>query len=190
MEQHNEKLSNGLRMYFQGQVIILLGIIAGLILKLFIPGFAAIILILSILVGGLSALAALVGLRHEHPDYRNALYALVLKVVLSVVSMFVDEGVPGSLLDLADSLCSLLQIYFIIRATNSFLEAQGAMKQVEDGKNLWKMNLILFVLSLVSLIVLLFNETAGGVLSLIYTLLNLFVLVMYLGYLRAASETL
>lgn len=190
MEQHNEKLSNGLRMFFQGQVIILLGVIAYLFLHFFAAGLAAILLILSVLVGGISALAALAGLRHVHPDYRNAFYVLLLKVMLSIVSSFFNEGVPGSLLDLADSLCGLLQLYFMLRATNSFLEAQGAVKQIQDGKNVWKMNLLLIGLSVVSLLVLQINETVGGVLSLVVTLLHLFYLVMYLGYLREASETL
>lgn len=134
MENHNENLCKGLHLMFLGAICSIVAAIGALIVLKF--PFLAIVLLLATLASAIVSVVGLVKIRNEHADYKNALIALVISFLVGLIS----RG-DGGVMDIIQSIASLLEIYFVIRATNSFLRERGAEEQVAEGDTVWKWNL-------------------------------------------------
>lgn len=135
-------------------------------------------------------------IRNEHPDYKNALIALVIAFICGLFSR--GDGGFASLMSMIQSIAGLFETYFVIRATNSFLRGSSFTEQAEKGDKAWKWTLISTVGIVASgvvagLLFFILHEAGalfGIVLTILMLILSLYALVLYLGYLNESSQIL
>lgn len=137
-------------------------------------------------------MVGLVKLRNEHGDYMNALIACVLGIVFNLFSR--GDSAFANFMSIANTICTLLEVYFVIRGTNSFLRERGCLTEVSMGDRAWKWQLISAVVGVaVGVLAALALFLAPG-LSIVLVLGALVVeiaaLVFYLSYLKASVAAL
>ena len=184
------KISEGLNLMYVGNIIIIAAALCTL-LALLMP-FLVILTSLMIIIGGVVCLVGLVKLRNEHGDYMNALIACVLGIVFGLLSN--NESVFGSLMSLANTICTLLEVYFVIRGTNSFLRERGCLMEVAMGDKAWRWQLISAVANVAAAVLAAVSLFAAPGLSIVLVLgalgVSIAALVFYLSYLRAGVAAL
>lgn len=187
---NTRKISEGLNLMYVGNIIIIAAALCTL-LAMLMP-FLVILTSLAIIVGGVVCLVGLVKLRNEHGDYMNALIACVLGIVFGLLSN--NESVFGSLMSLANTICTLLEVYFVIRGTNSFLRERGCLMEVAMGDKAWRWQLISAVASVAAAVLAAVSLFAAPGLSIVLVLgalgVSIAALVFYLSYLRAGVAAL
>ena len=180
------KISEGLHLMYIGSIITIVAALCTL-LALLVP-LLAIITGIAVLVGGVVCLVGLVKLRNEHEDYMSALMACILGIVFGLLSN--NESTFGSLMDLANSICSLLRIYFVIRGTNSFLRERGCLMEVAMGDKAWRWQLISIVVSVAAVVLALVLLPLAFILVIVNLVVSIVALVFYLSYLKASAGAL
>lgn len=184
------KVGEGLRLIYVGNIIGIVALLCTLIVLL-IPLLALLVVFVS-LAGGVIALVGVVKLRNEHGDYMNALIACVLGIVFDLFSG--GNSVFAVLMDLAGTICALLQVYFIIRGTNSFLRDRGCLMEVSMGDKAWKWQLISAVVGVAAgvlgVVILFVMAGLSFVLLLGVVIVEIAALVFYLSYLKASAAAL
>jgi len=143
---------------------------------------------IAILVGGVICLVGLAKLRNEHGDYMNALVACILGIIFGLLSN--NESVFGSMMDLAQSICSLIQIYFVIRGTNNFLRIRGYLTEESMGDRAWKWELISVVVSVATAVLAFVLLPLAFILAIVNMVVSIAALVFYLSYLKASAGAL
>ena len=132
------------------------------------------------------------GWRTPMSSYMSALVACVLGIVFGLLAN--NESTFGSLMDLANSICSLLQAYFIIRGTNSFLRDRGYLTEVSMGDKAWRWQLISAVASVavtvLAAVTFFVTPALSVVLMLGVLIVSIIALVFYLSYLKASAGAL
>lgn len=181
-----KRVSEGLNLMYVGNIIAIVAALCTL-LALLAP-FLAILTAIAVLVGGVVCLVGLVKLRNEHVDYMSALMACIFGIVLGLLSN--NESVFGSMMSLAESICNLLQIYFVIRGTNSFLRGQGCLVEVSMGDQAWKWELISIAVSVAAAVLALVLLPLGLILAVVNLVVSIVALVFYLSYLKASAAAL
>ena len=184
------KISEGLNLMYVGNIIIIAAALCTL-LALLMP-FLVILTSLMIIIGGVVCLVGLVKLRNEHGDYMNALIACVLGIVFNLFSR--GDSAFANFMSIANTICTLLEVYFVIRGTNSFLRERGCLIELAMGDKAWRWQLISAVAGVVAGILTAVTLFAAPGLSIVLVLGNLVVsiaaLVFYLSYLRAGVAAL
>ncbi len=180
------KISDGLNLMYVGNIIAIVAALCTL-LALLAP-FLAILTMIAIVVGGITCLVGLVKLRNEHGDYMSALVACILGIVFGLLSN--DESVFGSLMSLAQSICSLLQVYFVVRGTNSFLRDRGCLTEVSMGDRAWKWQLVSIAVSVAAGVLALVLLPLAFILVVVNLIVSIAALVFYLSYLKAGARAL
>lgn len=187
---NTRKISEGLNLMYVGNIIAIAATLCTL-LALLAP-FLAIITGIAVLVGGVVSLVGLAKLRNEHTDYMSALVACVLGIVFGLLSN--NKSAFGSLMDMANSICCLLQAYFVIRGTNSFLRDRGCLTEVSMGDKAWRWQLISAVASVAVAVAAAVTLFAAPGLSIVLVLgilvVSIIALVFYLSYLKASAAVL
>ena len=187
---NTRKISEGLNLMYVGNIVIIAAALCTL-LAMLMP-FLVILTSLAIIVGGVVCLVGLVKLRNEHGDYMNALIACVLGIVFHLFSR--GDSAFANFMSIANTICTLLEVYFVIRGTNSFLRERGCLMEVAMGDKAWRWQLISAVASVaVGVLAAVMVFVAPG-LIIVLVLGNLVVsiaaLVFYLSYLRAGVAAL
>lgn len=177
-----KEVSNGLNLLYVGNLIVIL---ASLFMILPVLGLLA---AFAVLAGGVVSLVGLARLRNHHEDYMIALIATLAGIVCGLLAK--DGTIFGSLMDLAQSVCSLLQTYFVVRGTNSFLTAGGFHAQSAMGDRAWKWQLIVVAVSVVTLLVLFILPPLALILAIVNILAGIVALIFFLSYLKASANTL
>lgn len=180
------RISEGLNLMYVGNIIAIVAALCTL-LALLAP-FLAIITGTAVLVGGVVCLVGLVMLRNEHGDYMSALVACILGIVFGLLSN--NESVFGSMMSLARPICNLLQTYFVIRGTSSFLRGRGCLAEVSMGDRAWKWELISIVVSVAAAVLALVLLPLAFVLVIVSLVVSIAALVFYLSYLKASAAAL
>lgn len=180
------RISEGLNLMYVGNIIVIVAALCTL-LALLMP-FLAIITGIVILLGGVVCLVGLVKLRNEHEDYMSALVVCILGIVFGLLSN--NESVFGSMMSLARSICNLLQVYFVIRGTNSFLRGRGCLTEVSMGDKAWNWELISTVVSVAAAVLALVLLPLGLILAVVNIVVSIAALVFYLSYLKAGAAAL
>lgn len=197
MKRVHRKLSGGLRLMWIGECVAAVGMAAEiitLIWALFEPGifFLSVAVTLASLVGAVMGVAGLWKLRREHTAYRNALLALAAILVCTLLKPK-DAGILTFVLDLLSAALGLLELYFVVRATDSFLSGDVREDLRTEGKRaLWAKTATALV-SLVSSILtgLLLDGAARVLTHLAVTEAAMIVSeALYLIYLKHSSEAL
>lgn len=187
---NTRKISEGLNLMYVGNIIIIAAALCTL-LALLMP-FLVILTSLAIIVGGVVCLVGLVKLRNEHGDYMNALIACVLGIVFNLFSR--GDSAFANFMSIANTICTLFEVYFVIRGTNSFLRERGCLMEVAMGDKAWRWQLISAVASVtVGVLAAVMVFVAPG-LIIVLVLGNLVVsiaaLVFYLSYLKTSAGAL
>lgn len=180
------RISDGLNLMYVGNIIAVVAALCTL-LALLAP-FLAILTAIAIIVGGVICLVGLVKLRNEHSDYLSALVVCILGIVFGLLSN--NETPFGSLMDLASSICSLIQIYFVIRGTNSFLQSRGCLTEVSMGDRAWKWQVVSIAVSVAAAVLAFVLLPLAFVLTLVNLVVSIAALVFYLSYLKASAAAL
>lgn len=191
MGNNMQQLYSGLHLMYIGDLITIIGLTAGLLI-LFIPGFIvlAILILLAGLVGAIMSVVGLARLRGEHPDYMNALVLFILAFACNMVSKYVP-GPFANGAELAGSICSLAQAYFLIRGTNSLLCQIGREELAAKGRRVFVIQVAGTVLSmLLSVLTVIFSQELGMlvVLMIVSLLIATIISVFSLLYLKESSE--
>ena len=188
--ENTKKISEGLHLIYTGNMIAIVSLL-GILLAFLMPLLALVIAFVALL-GGIVSLVGLAKLRKEHTDYMSALVACVLGIVFGLLAN--NESTFGSLMDLANSICSLLQAYFIIRGTNSFLRDRGYLTEVSMGDKAWRWQLISAVASVavtvLAAVTFFVTPALSVVLMLGVLIVSIIALVFYLSYLKASAGAL
>lgn len=182
------EVSAGLRLIYLGNVVAIVSALC--MLLVFLVPLLAIVIMFAALVGGIITLAGLAGLRNLHGDYMIALIATIAGIACSLLSN--NETLFGSSMNLARSVCSLLQLYFVVRGTNSFLTERGFYNQAAMGDRAWKWQVISIIISVAAflLTITVILLPLGVILMLANLAVSIIALVFYLTYLKASSEAL
>ena len=180
------RISEGLNLMYVGNIIAIAASLCTL-LALLVP-FLVLMTGIAILVGGVICLVGLAKLRNEHGDYMNALVACILGIIFGLLSN--NESVFGSMMDLAQSICSLIQIYFVIRGTNNFLRIRGYLTEESMGDRAWKWELISVVVSVATAVLAFVLLPLAFILAIVNMVVSIAALVFYLSYLRAGVAAL
>lgn len=184
------RISGGLHLIYIGSLIAIVSMVCAAVVLL-VP-LLALLLVFVGFVGGVVSLVGLAMLRNEHGDYMNALVACVLGIVFGLLSG--GDDAFATFMNLGRTICALLQVYFVVRGTNSFLRERGCLIEVAMGDKAWRWQLISVVAGVVAGILTAVTLFAAPGLSIVLVLGNLVVsiaaLVFYLSYLRAGVAAL
>ena len=183
---NTKKISEGLHLIYTGNMIAIVSLL-GILLVFLMPLLALVIAFVALL-GGIVSLVGLAKLRNEHTDYMSALVACVLGIVFGLLAN--NESTFGSLMDLANSICSLLRIYFVIRGTNSFLRDRGCLTEMSMGDKAWRWQLISIVVSVAAVVLALVLLPLAFILVIVNLVVSIVALVFYLSYLKASAGAL
>lgn len=202
-------LSGGLRLMFLGECITFAWTIVYFltsILAYFVQDTTragAMIVLMSALIGVVGTLAGLVGavvgivglwrLRREHRDYKIALVILAAAFVCGTLMPRNPGHLASILILLPVTLLGLLELYLVVRATNTFLKGGKRDTLRAEGKRALWAKAITAVISLVSSILtgLLLDGTPRLVTHLAVSEAAMFVSeILYLIYLKHSSEAL
>lgn len=193
MDTHNETLCKGLRLMYWGTVISIVAALCAVASAALPP--LALLLLLGTIAAATASIVGLVKLRNEHADYQKALIALVVTFICGLFAR--SESGFANVMGAAQDIASLLQTYFVIRATNSFLRERDLYSQAEQGDKAWKWTLITTVIAIATgalVLILAAIDLAlaavGAVLLLLALIFSLYPLILYLGYLRESSQLL
>ncbi|NBI68153.1 hypothetical protein D1646_15340 [Pseudoflavonifractor sp. 60] len=182
------EVSNGLHLIYLGNVVAIIAALC-MLLAILVP-LLAVLIIFAVLIGGIISLVGLARLRDLHGDYMIALIATIAGIVCSLLAN--KETFFGSFMNLAQSVCSLLQLYFVVRGTNSFLTERGFYSQAAMGDRAWKWQVISIVINVAAflLIITVILLPLGFILTLANLVVSIIALVFYLTYLKASVEAL
>lgn len=180
------RVSEGLNLMYVGKIIAIVAALCTL-LALLVP-FLAILTAIAIIVGGITCLVGLVKLRNEHGDYMSALVACILGIVFGLLSN--DKSAFGNLMDLANSICGLFQVYFVIRGTSSFLQDRGCLTEVSMGDRAWKWQLASIAVSVATVVLAFVLLPLAVILLVVNIIVSIAALVFYLIYLKAGAAAL
>ena len=184
------KISEGLNLMYVGNMIAIVSALCTLLTFIILP--LLILTSIAAFIGGVVCLVGLAKLRNEHEDYMSALMACVLGIVFGLLSN--NESVFGSLMNLANTICTLLEVYFVIRGTNSFLQERGCLMEVAMGDKAWRWTLISAVAGVAAAVLAAVSLFAAPGLSIVLVLgalgVSIAALVFYLSYLKAGAAAL
>ena len=191
MEYNRGTLSEGLYLMYLGGLIVAVGLVATLLLFM-LPVLRVLSLVSAIaaLIGAIISVVGLYKMRHLHPDYMSALLLLGLQFVISIVSR---NQINSVVLDMILILVSLVKLYFLIRATNFFLDLRGREDMVKMGNRVLFFNI---ASSLVSSVLNMFipklvNSVEGLFGIIILPLVISLVVTWYqLSYMKKSAEAL
>ncbi|MCI9672715.1 MAG: hypothetical protein HFF49_14470 [Lawsonibacter sp.] len=187
---NTRKISEGLNLMYVGNIIIIAAALCTL-LAMLMP-FLVILTSLAIIVGGVVCLVGLVKLRNEHGDYMNALIACVLGIVFNLFSR--GDSAFANFMSIANTICTLLEVYFVIRGTNSFLRERGCLMEVAMGDKAWRWQLISAVAGVAAaiLVAVMVFVAPGMIIVLVLgsLVVSIAALVFYLSYLKAGAGAL
>lgn len=181
-----KRVAEGLNLMYVGNIIAIAAALCTL-LALLLP-FLGLLTVIAIFIGGVVSLVGLFMLHDEHPDYMNALMACVLGIVASLLSN--NESAFGSMMRLAQSIFGLLEVYFVIRGTNCFLEVRERAAEVAMGGRAWKWQLAASIISVIAAVTVLILPPLALILSVAGLIANVAALVFYLSYLKASITAL
>lgn len=183
-----QQVSEGLHLIYLGNIVAIVSALC--MLLAFLMPLLAILVMFAVLVGGIISLVGLAKLRNLHGDYMLALIAAVVGIACGLLVN--NESILGSLMKLVQSVCSLVQIYFVVRGTNSFLTERGFYTQAAMGDRAWKWQLVTTAISVAALLVTItvILLPLGFILALVNMAASIAALVFYLLYLKASADIL
>lgn len=193
MEYNGERLYSGLHLMYLGQLVIVIGLFGALLL-LFITGMFLMSLVgaMASLVGAVMSIVGQFKLRNEHQDYMTSLMLMVIGFPLNLLSNK-TTGMMSLVLDVAVMVCSLAQLYFLIRANDSFFAQKGREDMIEKGKQVF----LIQVLCTVGAIVLggaaeIFWENLGTMIVLLalMSIMTIAAAIFVILYLKKSAITL
>lgn len=126
-------------------------------------------------------------LRNIHDDYHTAFMLSIINLALTILGGLLG-GAMEALVELISSLVSFGQTYYIIRATNGFLNEAGRGDVVEKGRGTIRMYAANLCVALSVGVIALVSGELGVVLSVISLAIAIGAMVMYIQYLGAAKE--
>jgi len=178
----NENLKKNIHRLYLAQYITL---VCSFLLIIPLVNFAAAI---AALVGGIIGIIGLVSLRHEHPDYMNAVYFWLIGIVVNLITNNAGDGVISSFMDLLTAALSMGMVFFVIRATDSFLLPLGREDVVEKGRKAWKDRKLQLLISVAMTLLALLMPAFLIVFMIVELIVMLRAALSYIGYLKAAEE--
>lgn len=189
MNNHNENLCKGLHLMYLGTLISLVSLLGG-----FVPMLSWVLSLVA-LGGAIVSCVGLVKIRSEHADYRNALILLAVSFLCNLIPG--GNGGFGVAIKIVSSTAQLIEIYFVVRATNSLLREGGFTEQAARGDKAWKWQVGVVVASVVVLSIgvmginvppaLLMVGLVGGS---VLVAVSAYALILYLSYLNESSKVL
>lgn len=169
-------VSKVLKWIFIAQILCLLS---------FIPVVGSILAIIGLVL----EVVALYGAGKLDRGYHTAFILTIVNIVLSVLELFAGDGVFASLVGIVSSVISLGILYFVITTTCKHLEASGSAEVAQKGMNVWKINLICTIASVV-LILLAFVPVLAALLGIVIAIVQIVAYVLYLIFLYKGYHAL
>lgn len=173
-------LGNCLRRMYQVQVAIIISLLLA-----FVPliNFFVIVVALGAVIVNV---AMLLRLRSLHPDYQNAFLAFLVGIPLILLGN--GEGAFAEAMGIGGSIASLMQTYFIIRGTDSFLEELGRDEVITKGKIAWRLMVLNSGISIVTGFMALSGIGEMILIAVASLLVGIVSCVFYMQYLKQGSE--
>ena len=130
-------------------------------------------------------------LKDMHDDYHTAFMLSIINVAVNLIGSLMGGGVEV-VLDITVSLIGLAQTYYIIRATNYFLEEMACNEVCERGHAAFRFYLVSHVIDIAVLLLGALLGRSGAGLTLVVALISLVVsiigMIAYIKYLGAAKD--
>ena len=193
--ERGERLCKNLRLMYRGELVALVSGGAAILSLLYIVwsmdfygGFLLRMSLIAFIVGGVMNFVGLVGLRNVHADYMTALTIALTGIVL----VFCYEILGGQIwpLDLAGTVLAAVATTLTIQATNACLEEREESGELpRRGRRLMRGFWITYGIDALTtcLVVAPFPETGILVIDGVNAVVNLIVVIFYMGYLRRGS---
>lgn len=183
---------SGLKLMFIGELVALFS---------FVPVIGG----LASLVGGILALVGLIKTMNADPGYKNAVIALVVTIILSVVSaVMAGVAVAGAamgsggaaaggtilllLCALVISVGSFLRVYFVCNATSGLLRGIGENGEADRGDLVWKLEGVCYLIAIVISIVSFVSAGLAGVLNVVSSVVSIVAGILYIIFLYKSQQ--
>ena len=182
------QVSEGLRLIYLGNMITIITIVCTPVVALLSLGLLVGVLAAVVLMGSIVALVGLARLRNEHPDYMKALIALVVAMVAGVFAG--NSSAFGMLMSIVKTVGTMVEVYFVVRATNSFLNAKWFREPAAMGDRAWKWQVISLGVDAATVLVILILPLLGILMIVVNLVVSIAALVFYLIYLKTSAAVL
>lgn len=181
----NENLKKNIHRLYLSQAITLV-----CTFLLFIP-IVNVAAAIAVLVGAVIGIIGLVSLRHEHPDYMNAVYCWLGNILIGLFqNSMADSGLLYSLSEIASTLLSVGTIYFAIRATDSFLVPLGREDAVALGRKALRCQVIMAAVSAATELLPLLMSGTTLICALVVFAVAIWATLAYMKYLETAEAAI
>ncbi|MCM1025474.1 MAG: hypothetical protein NC432_03525 [Roseburia sp.] len=173
--------------------------------KMFIAQIGAVVCVLLALIplvdvlAGLAAwvfvILSLVGLKQAGKDIegcKTAFLLTIIDLVVTVLHTFLNAGVFGTILSLADTILSLAVIYFVCTSVGETMKQIGASNEAQLGHTVWIINLVCAAVSVVTsiLAVIPLLNLIAGLADILVAIASLVGSVLYIIFLYRSSAAI
>ena len=136
-------------------------------------------------------LVALYGASKHEQGYHTAVILSIVGTVVSVVGAIVGEStVMASIVSIISAVVGLAILYFVVITTCNILEANGDSDVAQKGYTVWKLNLILTIVTVVLLVLSLISVVLAGILAIVMLIVGLVASILYLVFLWKSHKAL
>lgn len=153
----------------------------------FIPLVGAILAIVAFVLN----LLALYGASKLNEGYKNAFYLSIAGIVISVIALFAS-GVFGTIVGIVSTIVHLALLFFVVTTTCSLLDDRGESAVSAKGKNVWKLNLICTIVSVILSVLMLIPvlSVIAAVLTVVVAIVEIVAYIIYLVFLNKSYKAL
>ena len=148
------------------------------------------------LIGGIFSLIGIIQSSKDEGAFKNALYAIIVSLVAAIVSaIFSGSGVVQGVCQVIQNVMSIAVTVFVITGVINLAGKLHDAAVAQKGKNLLKVIVSIYVISLIATVVALifggaFASITAAILMLVATILNLVSYFLYLSLLSKGKNML
>ena len=192
---------SGVKDIYTAAILTLVGVGLGVILLLAtglnlaaLIGILAIVVALVMIVAFVSNIVGIVKASKDEAAFKNALYALLAAIVISIIGNFSKDAFLSGIFNVLSGICSFLITYMICRGIVNLADELGDVAVSDAGEKVMKLEIIIWVVSIVvNLISALLGANASVVsiiLSLVSSIASIVAYILYIGLLGKAKQML
>ncbi len=181
MEEQTVKLREGLSKLYQAQVMGIIILLCSILVMIPVLGIlVAVAVLVAALVAAVLNIMGLVKLGKVSGQYTTVLVLTIVNFVLGLFDTSLTDAISGVL--------NFICLWLVVKTTNEFLQQIGRGDVADKGRGVILCNLAVTAISVGCILLAFFVPLAAIVLLMVNALVALLGLVLYLGYLKKASQ--
>ena len=126
------------------------------------------------------------------PKCKNAFYLTIVSMIITVLDMIINGWVINTLFSIMQSVTGIMISYYVCNPVADFMSGIGATDIANDGRNVWKINLVCYLVSIVISLLLLIPiiNIIAGLFSVIVAIVQIVAYVLYMVFLNKGYKRL